>query len=100
MSQNVLTLCSVLGLLCNSGPAPDVAVIQTAYEQEASDTNTAHDKGLKVIQAKCDDGKEGRFLCQVTFMSKQDPTERLYFDVVSVVRTPKGWELKTGLCKR
>jgi hypothetical protein len=44
--------------------------------------------------------RPGRFLCQVTFMSKDDPDERLYFDVVAIVRTDAGWELRSGLCKR
>jgi hypothetical protein len=33
-------------------------------------------------------------------MSKDDPDERLYFDVVAVARTDEGWELRSGLCKR
>jgi hypothetical protein len=40
------------------------------------------------------------FLCEVTFISKSDPSERLYFDIVAVARTAAGWELKSGLCKR
>jgi tripartite-type tricarboxylate transporter receptor subunit TctC len=40
------------------------------------------------------------FLCEVTFTSKDDPTERLYFDIVAVARAGDGWELKSGLCKR
>lgn len=34
------------------------------------------------------------------FISKADPTERLYFDIVSVARDGDGWTLKSGLCKR
>jgi hypothetical protein len=53
-----------------------------------------------VLEAKCDDGAAGRFLCQVTFLSNDDPDQRLYFDIVAVARTDAGWELKSGLCKR
>jgi hypothetical protein len=66
----------------------DIAVIQTAYEREASTGSTLHDNNA--------DG----FLCEITFVSKSDPTERLYFDIVSVARAGDTWELKSGLCKR
>jgi hypothetical protein len=39
------------------------------------------------------------FLCEVTFISKSDPAERLYFDIVAVARAGDDWELKSGLCK-
>ena len=92
--------CMLIGLSCDAS-TPSVALIQSAYEQEASNGSTRHDKGLKVLKATCDeDGAAGRFLCQVTFLSKEDPNERLYFDIVAVARTENGWELKSGLCKR
>jgi hypothetical protein len=102
MWLTTLTLwtCSLVGLACTSDSAPGVSTIQTAYEREASEANSRHDKGLRVLEAKCDDGADGRFLCQVTFLSKDDPTERLYFDIVSVTRGRAGWELRSGLCKR
>jgi hypothetical protein len=34
------------------------------------------------------------------FVSNDDPTERLYLDIVAVVRTEYGWSLRSGLCKR
>jgi hypothetical protein len=37
---------------------------------------------------------------EVTFISRSDPMERLYFDIVAVARASDGWELKSGLCKR
>jgi hypothetical protein len=33
-------------------------------------------------------------------ISKSDPTERLYFDIVAVARVGDEWTLKSGLCKR
>jgi hypothetical protein len=78
-----------------------MTVIQSAYEREASSGSKLHDKGLQVLKADCDeDGAAGRFLCQVTFLSKDDPNERLYFDIVAVARTENGRGLKSGLCKR
>ena len=91
-------LVRMVPLSCHS--IPDVAVIQTAYEREASAGSALHDKDLQVLQAKCHgSGAEG-FLCEVTFVSKGDPTERLYFDIVAVARNHDGWQLKSGLCKR
>ena len=49
-----------------------------------------------MLEASCDDGATGRFLCQVTFLSNDDPSQRLYFDIVAVERTDKGWELPNG----
>jgi hypothetical protein len=84
---------------CNAA-APDVATIQTAYEYEASAGSKLHDKDLKVLQTRChEDGKDG-FLCEVTFTSTTDASERLYFDIVAVARKGSGYELKSGLCKR
>lgn len=98
MWRAMLWTCSLVGLSCQA--VPDVAVIQTAYEREASAGSTLHDKGLQVLHAKCHDDHTDRFLCEVTFISKSDPTERLYLDIVAVARVGDGWVLKSGLCKR
>jgi hypothetical protein len=90
-------LCALVAMSCNS--TPDIAAIQTAYEREASAGSTLHDKGLQVLQAKCHDDGTGKFICELTFISKGDP-ERPYFDIVSVARAGERWELKSGLCKR
>jgi hypothetical protein len=91
-------MCGLVALSCNA--TPDVATIQTAYEREASAGSKLHDKDLKVLQTKChDDAKDG-FLCEVTFTSTTDASERLYFDIVAVSRKGSGFELKSGLCKR
>ena len=105
MSGASLTIwaCALVGLSCDAS-TPDMAIIQSAYEREASSGSKLHDKGLRVLEATCDEdggaGAAGRFLCQVTFLSNDDPEQRLYFDIVAVARTDKGWELKSGLCKR
>jgi hypothetical protein len=96
-----LWACSHVGLACAPNPVPTMASIQTAYDREASAGNKLHDTGLRLIEAKCDvkDATE-RYLCQVTFLSVTDPTQRLYFDIVAVVRNADVWELKSGLCRR
>jgi hypothetical protein len=95
----ILWACSLVGLSCDCS-TPNVAVIQSAYEREASNGSKLHDRGLRVLEATCEGGAAGGFLCQVTFLSEDDPNQRLYFDVVAVARTDTGWELRSGLCKR
>jgi len=90
----------MIGIRCGPASPPDAATIQSVYEQEASRGSTLHSKNLRVIDASCDPPTEGRFLCQVTFLSTDDPAERLYFDIVAVAREGEGWQLKSGLCKR
>jgi hypothetical protein len=96
-SNATLWICSLVGLLCN--PVPDVSVVQTAYEREASADSSLHDKDLKVLTTKCRDNAGGQFLCEVTFVSTADPKQRPYFDFVAVARTKDGWTLQSGLCK-
>jgi hypothetical protein len=92
-------LCAVVALSCE--PVPTIAVIQSAYEREASAGSALHDKGLQVLQAKCHEtGANNAFLCEVTFTSRDDPSEHLYFDIVAVARAGDAWELNSGLCKR
>jgi hypothetical protein len=98
MWQTVGFICALVGPSCDA--APDVAVIQSAYEREADAGSTLHDKGLQVLEAKCHDNAAEGFLCEVTFVSRSDPTGRLYFDIVAVARAGDGWALKSGLCKR
>ena len=97
----VVWACSLIGLVC--GSTPNVSTIQAAYEREASSGSALHDPGLKVLEAKCHDPADksaGKpFLCEVTFISASDPTERLYFDIVAVTRKAGHWELTSGLCK-
>jgi hypothetical protein len=98
MWQAVGWICALVALSCR--PVPDIATIQSAYDREASSGSTLHDKGLQVLRAKCHDAGADKFLCEVTFTSRDDPAGRLYFDIVAVARAGDGWELTSGLCKR
>jgi hypothetical protein len=98
LTSFVFWLCSLGGWSCAS--VPDVPIVQAAYEREAASGSSLHDKGLKIIETKCHDRDGGQFLCEVMFVSRGDPSERLYFDIVAVNRTRDGWELTSGLCKR
>ena len=99
MWQGVKWLCALVAMSCNS--VPDIAAIQTAYEREASAGSIFHDNSLQVLQANCrDDGTDkGKYVCEVTFISRGGPTDRPFFDLVEIARGPDGWELKSGLCK-
>jgi hypothetical protein len=99
MASFILWACSLVGMACDVSK-PDVGVIQSAYEREESNGSKRHDRGLRVLEASCETAAAGGFLCQVTFLSKDDPSQRLYFDIVAVARTGTGWELESGLCKR
>jgi hypothetical protein len=92
-------VCAMTGVSCEPS-TPNAATIQTAYEQEAPSSGVRHDKGLRIVDAACDHGENGRFLCQVSFVSEDDPEKRLYYDVVSAAHTDGGWALTSGLCKR
>lgn len=98
MWQAVGWICTLFALSCD--PVPDIGIIQSAYEREASAGSVLHDIGLQVLLSKCHRNGTDGFLCEVTFISKGDPTERLYFDIVAVARAGDGWQLKSGLCKR
>ncbi|MGH7880231.1 MAG: hypothetical protein ACREQD_12155 [Candidatus Binataceae bacterium] len=99
MSAVAFWICSHIGIGCEAAPKPNVTAIQSAYEREAASSSPLHDRGLRVLNSSCDDPKDGRYLCQITFLSKSDPTERLYFTVIAVARNGGGWKLKSGLCK-
>jgi hypothetical protein len=90
-------ICAAVGMSCAS--VPDIDAIQSAYEREAASGSTLHDKGLQILRSRCHDNSADRFLCEVMFISKGDPTERLYFDIVAVTWIGDGWQLKSGLCK-
>jgi hypothetical protein len=97
MWQMIGWICMLVGVSCS---APNVAVIQSAYDREESAGSKVHDKDLQVLQSKChDDGTDG-YLCEVTFVSRGDASQRLYFDIVAVARERDGWVLRSGLCRR
>ena len=92
----IVWLCPLVGFACDS--TPDLSVLQAAYERETSTGSSLHEKGLKLLKTKCRDDAGQQFLCEVTFTSTADLSERLYFNVVTVARTNGGWELKSELC--
>jgi len=94
-----LSLVAVSLVALSWGRAPGAAVIQSAYDREAGAGSKLHDTTLQVRQAKCHDDGSDKYRCEVMFISKSDPTERQFFDIVAVARVADGWKLKSGLCK-
>jgi hypothetical protein len=97
MWQATQWICALVGLAC--GGAPDVAVIQSAYERESAIVSKPHDKTLQILQANCHDDGTDTYRCDITFISKSDPTQLQFFGVVGLTRVGDGWQLKSGLCK-
>jgi|GEM_PF-1787692 hypothetical protein len=97
MWQAAQWICALVALSCEA--PPDVAVIQSAYDREAAVGSKLHDKTLQVQQATCRDNGTDKYRCEITFISKSDPTGLQFFDVVALARVADGWEIKSGLCK-
>jgi len=85
--------------LADAKPAPDTGVVQATYDFESSFGNPAHDKGLRIIQARCMKGEAAAFICFVSFMSEQDPDQRIYNSATEIARVGQSWLLKSSLCK-
>lgn len=96
----LLWICSLASLFCSAPAKPDLPTLQLAYDREEAQGSALHDKGLRIVEASCGDPADGRSLCQVTFLSKEDPEQRLYFDVIAVTEQGGRWDLTSGLCKR
>jgi hypothetical protein len=98
MWQGLRWVCKLLVMICNA--SPDVAIIQAAYDKADAAAGVLHDKGLRVVNAKCHDSGVDAFLCEVSFISTSDVAQLLDFDIVAVARTDEGWVLRSGLCRR
>jgi hypothetical protein len=97
MWQAAQWICALVALSC--GAMPGAAIVQSAYDREQTAGSTLHDDSLQVLQAKCRDDGTGKYVCEITFISKKDPAERPFFDIVAIARVADRWELESGLCK-
>jgi len=97
MWQAAQWLCALVVLSC--GATPGAAVVQSAYDREQTVGNKLHDDSLQVLQAQCRGDGTDSYLCEIRFISRNDPAERPFFDIVAIARVADGWELKSGLCK-
>jgi hypothetical protein len=98
-------LIALVGSPCLAREAPNLAQLQAAYEREASAGEKKaggkpHDKGLKIVAARCLPGSEPTLVCSIDFVSSDDPDGRLYLDIIAVTETGDTWTLKSGLCRR
>lgn len=79
---------------------PDVAIMQASYDEEVSSGSKLHDRNLQIIEVSCTKYPPN-YRCFVTFFSKADPYQHLYYDLAEMAPTPfGGWQLISGLCKR
>lgn len=98
----------VIMLFIGLGPAqalaatqPTVGIVQAAYEREVDRGDPRHDKNLSIVAIDCSSGKiEHEYLCWVTFISKIDETQTLYYDVAALAQNRNDWSLQSGLCRR
>jgi hypothetical protein len=97
----------VAALMCwASVPAhasvPDAHAVQRAYERAKSDedSNPKHVYELAIQAAKCSPlESDSNYMCQIDFVRKDQPTGRLYFEVVTLAARQGDWVLLSGLCK-
>ncbi|MFY9656493.1 MAG: hypothetical protein WAK01_07890 [Methylocystis sp.] len=79
---------------------PDVAIMQASYDEQESAGSSLHDRNLQIIEVSCM-RYAPNYRCFVTFLSKADPYQHLYYDVAEMAPTALGgWQLISGLCKR
>ena len=77
---------------------PGVADVQSAYDAARITNADKHVFDLAITDAKCSAMKAGGYACQVDFVRRTAPEQRLYFDVVTVDDRTGQWVLLSGLC--
>jgi len=79
---------------------PDIAIMQASYDEEVGAGSKLHDRNLQIIEVTCMKYAPN-YRCFVTFFSKADPYQHLYYDLAEMAPTASGgWQLISGLCKR
>jgi hypothetical protein len=79
---------------------PDPEAIQAAYQDARTESPALHDDRIRISNAECRGIERGRFFCQVGYLKSGDEaTDHLYFTVVTMARTDRGWRLEAGLCR-
>jgi hypothetical protein len=81
-----------------SAQAPSMASIQAAYDAARVENADRHAFDLVIQDAKCSEMKAGGYACQIDFVRKSAPEQRLYFDVVTLDERAGQWTLLSGLC--
>ena len=81
--------------------APTVGEVQAAYDRAAATAGVSHDTDLKVVQVDCRRSAGVRYFCGVDFVrTASDPTRVLLDMAIVERRSPDGWILLRGLCRR
>jgi hypothetical protein len=78
--------------------APSIESVQAAYDAARVENAERHAFDLVIQDAKCIEMKAGGYACQVDFVRRTAPEQRLYFDVVTLDERAGQWVLLSGLC--
>ena len=81
-----------------SAQPPSAASVQAAYDAARVESAERHAFDLVIQDAKCSEMKAGGYACQIDFVRKSAPEQRLYFDVVTLDERAGQWVLLSGLC--
>ena len=77
---------------------PSAASVQAAYDAARVENAERHAFDLVIQDAKCSEMKAGGYACQIDFVRRSAPEQRLYFDVVTLDERAGQWVLLSGLC--
>ena len=95
----------VAALLAAAAPAlpalaamPTAQSVQAAYDAARVENAERHAYDLVIEAARCSAMKAGGYACQIDFVRRAAPEQRLYFDVVTLDERDGQWVLLSGLC--
>jgi hypothetical protein len=91
-------LASVLVAASVQAAVPTVSSVQSAYDAARLENAERHTADLVIQDAQCSPMKAGGYACQIDFVRKAAPEQRLYFDVITLDERAGQWVLLSGLC--
>jgi hypothetical protein len=77
---------------------PTTQSVQSAYDAARVENAERHAFDLVIEDARCSAMKAGGYACQIDFVRRAAPEQRLYFDVVTLDERDGQWVLLSGLC--
>src|SRR4051794_15982263 len=77
---------------------PTAQSVQSAYDAARTENTERHAYDLVIQDAKCSGMNAGGYACQIDFVRRAAPEQRLFFDVVTLDERDGRWVLLSGLC--
>jgi hypothetical protein len=77
---------------------PTAQSVQSAYDEARVENAERHAYDLVIETAQCSAMKAGGYACQIDFVRRAAPEQRLFFDVVTLDERDGRWVLLSGLC--